>query len=143
MRARLLLLVAAGLLVAADTPNDDAKKELDKFKGTWKATAGAQDGKPFPDEDLKTLVLTFAGDKYTAKYKDQTEAGTMKLDPAKKQIDLNITDGEDKGKKQYGLYAVDGDTLKLCFAMPDKERPKEMAAKEGSEHVLVTLKREK
>jgi len=33
--------------------------------------------------------------------------------------------------------------LKFCFAAPEAERPKDLTAKEGSEHVSLTLKREK
>src|SRR5205085_3256803 len=124
----------------------EAKKDLDKMKGTWKVASGERNGAALANEDpLKTLILTVAGDKYTAKVGDENEAGTIKLDPSKKpkQIDLSITEGQDKGKKQFGLYSIEGDTLKVCFAPTENERPKDMTAKEGTDNILITLKREK
>ena len=58
----------------------------------------------------------------------------MKLDAAKKPktVDVTITKGRDKGKKQYGLYQVDADTLKFCFAAPEKE----LAVVEGATHLF-------
>ena len=41
-------------------------------------------------------------------------------------------------------YSIDGDTLKLCVDEANiKERPKEMASKEGSQQVLAVFKRQK
>jgi len=77
MRPRLLLLLAAGLLIAADAPSEEAKKDQDKMKGTWKVASGERAGMALADGDaLKTLVLTINGDKYTAKVGDENEAGS-------------------------------------------------------------------
>jgi len=44
---------------------------------------------------------------------------TFTIDPAKKPktIDYQMTDGFTKGKKQLGIYEVDGDTFKLVSAV--------------------------
>ena len=48
------------------------------------------------------------------------------LDPAKKPktIDFQMTDAVNKGRCQLGIYELDGDTLKSCFAAPAAERPR-------------------
>ena len=47
MRRRGLLLIAAGLLIAADAPKDDAtKKEPAKLLGTWRVQSAERDGQP-------------------------------------------------------------------------------------------------
>jgi uncharacterized protein (TIGR03067 family) len=140
------MILVVGLFLAADTPKDEAaKKELEKFQGTWKVTTFDVDGKA-AIEDFKDPRFTFKGDKYTFKTADITEEGTIKLDPAQKPatIDLIITAGNCKGKTQLGVYKIEGDSLTACFADPDnKERPKELASKAGSKHIYVVCKREK
>ena len=145
MKWACLMVVTIGVSAALAAPEiDDAKKDLEKMKGTWKAVAGEAGGNPLPDEFLKSIQFTITGDKYSLKQGDEEEEGTLKLDAAKKPktVDVSITKGRDKDKKQHGLYQVEGNTLKFCFAPPEKERPKEFAAKAGSENLVITLKRE-
>jgi hypothetical protein len=42
-----------------------------------------------------------------------------------------------------GIYALDGDSLKICVSQPKADRPTEFATKKGSNSSLVILKREK
>jgi len=67
------------------------------------------------------------------------------LDPSKKPktIDYQMTDGFTKGKKQLGIYEVDGDTFKSCFGKPDAERPTDFTSKPGDGRTLSVWKREK
>jgi uncharacterized protein (TIGR03067 family) len=69
--------------------------------------------------------------------------GTSRIDPAKrpKAIDLTPTEGEHKGQTARGIYEVEGDTLKICFAEPDKPRPTEFTGK--TEATLAVFKRGK
>ena len=46
-------------------------------------------------------------------------------------------------KPILGIYTIENDRLKLCFAAPGKERPKEFASKEESGCVLTEWEREK
>jgi uncharacterized protein (TIGR03067 family) len=132
-----------GRLNAAD---EDAKKALKALQGTWKVTALTFEGKEAPEEAVKKMVFTVKEDAYAMKEGDkQKESGTIKVDPTEKPktIDFVIKEGEDKGKTQQGIYTLEGDTLKICMAKPGKDRPKELASKENSGHILVVLKREK
>jgi uncharacterized protein (TIGR03067 family) len=136
--------LAVGLLVAAD----DTKKDREQLQGTWRAVSSEQGGKA--QKNAKEHLLIFDGDTFTLKSGDQVFAkGTFTLDPAQspKAIDMTITEGlreQDKGKQVHGIYELGKDTLKWCTANPgDRDRPAEFATKEGTKHMLVTLRKEK
>jgi uncharacterized protein (TIGR03067 family) len=138
----LMLIVTAGLLVAAANAQDDAKKE--KLVGTWDAVSVTVDGKARPEDEVKKSKMIFTGDKITILREGRKDdEGTYKIDSTKKpkHIDLTPTTGGEAGKTMQGIYELEGDTLKICFGRPD--RPKELASKEGGETVLIVLKRAK
>ena len=143
MRRSVLLLIAAGCLVASDSVKDGVQKELEKFRGTWKYTSLEQDGKPVPEAQYREARLTIKGGQFTFTLGDSTSHGTFKVDPAKKPktIDITFTDGPDKGKTILGVYDLQGDTYKACLGSKENDRPKELAAKAGTGHVLAVLKR--
>ena len=72
-------------------------------------------------------------------------AGTVRVNPTAKPaaIDFEHTEGALKGKAWKGIYARDGDTLRICDNAPDvnKGRPGAFEARRGSGHVLITFKR--
>jgi uncharacterized protein (TIGR03067 family) len=143
MTLRWLVIVAGGLLIAADAPKDSGKQDLERLEGTWVATSAEANGEAFSDEATKSMKLVVKGDKYTFTMGGEHEKGTLKLDPTKKPktIDIHITEGTEKGKTQLGLYELEGDTLKVCVAEAEKDRPKEFGSKEGSGHGLLVFKR--
>jgi uncharacterized protein (TIGR03067 family) len=131
-----LLIAAASVALAPDTPVDEAKKELERIQGTWVTELGGE-----------KVLLVCTGDKYVQKVGDvEVEKGTHKLDPTKKPktMDITVTEGDAKGLLQLAIYELEGDTLKICANQAgDKERPKEFSTKEGGGRILVVLKREK
>ena len=141
-----VLVLVTGLLLAADEPKDAAaKKESEKISGTWKIISVEPDGQP--DTTLRNATVSFAVDgKFTIKFADATRGeGTYKVDPSKnpKTMDYTLNIGSNKGKLQEGIYALEGDILKICGSTPDKPRPKKFSAKADSGQVLLELKREK
>ena len=147
MRLHALVVMAAGLLIGADAPNDDAvKKEVEKLQGAWATLSIEADGQKVTDEEkIKTRKLTTKGDKYTLKVGDETVQGTIEINPAKKPktIDVKPDSGSNKGKTLLGIYQLEGDNLKICLAPPGKDRPAEFASNAGTGHQLVVYKREK
>ncbi len=141
MRRYALLIVAAGLLIAADASTDDAKK----LDGSWTLASGENDGKKVSADTLKGSMLTIAGDNHTVKMGDATYKGTHKLDATKKPktIDITDTEGPFKDKTVLGIYELDGDTFKLCYSDPGKDRPKDFTAKEGTGYHCHVWMREK
>jgi uncharacterized protein (TIGR03067 family) len=95
----------------ADDKEEAAKKELEKFKGEWKLVNG-------------DIVMKFDGNKYEFEAGDNSEKGKFKIDAGKKHIDLEITEGNDKGKTQLGFYELKDGKLRLGLGTPgDKDRP--------------------
>ncbi|OAI54878.1 hypothetical protein AYO44_14100 [Planctomycetaceae bacterium SCGC AG-212-F19] len=136
-----LLALVAGVLVAADDPAAEAKK----FEGAWTMVSGEKDGKGLPEPSVKTAKLVIKGDQHDVRIGDDTFKGTHKLDPTKKPktIDATDTEGPFKGKTVLGIYELDGDSFKVCFAEPGKDRPKEFSTKSGTGHILHVWKKEK
>jgi uncharacterized protein (TIGR03067 family) len=71
--------------------------------------------------------------------------GSSTLDPMTKPkgIDFVPTEGANAGQTHLGIYEIDGNTRRLCFALPGKARPTEFGFQPGSGHILVVFRREK
>jgi uncharacterized protein (TIGR03067 family) len=145
MTVQVGLLVALGLVFTADGDKEAAKKELDKFQGTWTIESLELEGKKQPEDASKGFKLVIKGDQFTSSQGDLVYKGYFKVDVGKKPktIDITFTEGPEKGKTIVGIYELEGDTYKVCLNMNDKDRPKEFVSKEGSGHVLEVLKRQK
>jgi uncharacterized protein (TIGR03067 family) len=143
MKALFSVLVV-GLLVAADRRPGNENLGEDKPQGTWTFVKHNEDGKPTPADELKLMTITFEEDKYVIKKGDEVaEAGTQKMDPSKKpaEVDVKVTEGERKGQTLLGIYEMTGDSLKYCFALEGKPRPKEF--KSGTGLMSGELKKKK
>jgi uncharacterized protein (TIGR03067 family) len=140
------MVLTVGLLMAAAAPkDDDAKKELKKLEGNWVMVSGEEKGTKLPEDTVKNAKLTIKGDKHTVKVGEETFVGTHKLDPTAKPkaIDATDTEGPFKGKTTLGIYKLEGDRFTVCFAPPDKDRPKEFSTKSGTGQFIHVWKRQK
>jgi uncharacterized protein (TIGR03067 family) len=147
MRRPLLFLLTAGLLLAADAaPDEAARKDLERMQGDWAADSYVQDGMKVPPDDAQALFRTVKGNAYTVfRFNKAIGKGTFTLDATKRPraLDARPTAGKGAASPLLGIYELDGDTLKLCFAPPGKERPAAFTSPPGSGHVLSVWKREK
>jgi len=138
------VLCLASLSYADD--KDKAAEEDKKFEGTWQVTALEVSGNKVGSEAYETMTFVFKGKKYEQKVGDEiVEAGTQDLDPSKspKLMDVSVTEGDAKGKKQLAIYEINGDSLKMCFAPHEsKDRPLKFDSKEPG-HQYLELKRKK
>lgn len=139
-------LVAMTLVMARGDDSEAVKKDLAQLQGEWSMVLGSADGQPMPEEMHKRMKRVCKGDEAT------TMMGTniflkarITLDPAKKPkaIAYEMTGGVTKGKKQLGVYEVDGDTFKACFAKPGEPRPTDFSSKPGDGRTSSVWKREK
>jgi uncharacterized protein (TIGR03067 family) len=143
MKIRLLGLIVASLLLAADDTKeaDEAAKQIE---GAWQGVSLEQDGNKNDDADKFTVKIKDG--KYEVKRGDETTGkGKLKLDPTKNPhaMDIMIEEGAGSGETELGIYEVKDSMLKTCFAKPDKPRPTQFSAKEGSGNTLIVLKRRK
>jgi RNA polymerase sigma factor (sigma-70 family) len=118
-----------------DKPEAKQVTDNEKVQGTWSCVSAVTNGKPVPEDRAKQLKLVLTKDSYTTKMGDQVLfRGTYKIDPkaSPKTMDITSLEEETKGKVSKGIYAFDGDTFKLCYAVPDQERPTEFESKANS-----------
>jgi uncharacterized protein (TIGR03067 family) len=135
------------LLAAADsTPSDGSRKDLQLMQGDWAAVSLVRDGFPYPDDDAQALFRSMKDQTYTVyRYDKVIGKGSFSIDATKKPktIDAIPLTAKGKGEPILGIYELDGNRFKTCFASPGKERPKAFASAEGSGHVLTVWEREK
>lgn len=139
-------LVAATLLLGADAPADAVKKDMALLEGEWSMVSGERDGQRIPDDYVKNGKRVSKDGETSVTFGEMLLMKAMfTIDPGKKpkEIDYMVTDGANKGRKQLGIYEIDGDTAKFCFAAPDGKRPTEFTAKEGSNCTLSVWKKNK
>jgi uncharacterized protein (TIGR03067 family) len=148
MKGHALLVLAAGLLLAAEPQEEVVKKDREKIAGTWTVVLRESNGMKVEVEELKRILVTFKADGTFEVQRDGEKfaEGTSKIDPAKKPKEIDLTvksmDGEQRNVK--GIYEIDGDDLKICTAGPSsQDRPKEFTGKEGSGNILMAYKRKK
>ena len=148
MKARLLMIAALGLLLAAcnrqaPTP-ETPKTDLDRFQGTWYLVLAMQDGNTLPADKVKQTTIVFKGDTFrfpgSAEYATSKE-GTIKLDENKtpKEMDAISTEKE----TMLGIYALEENGYKVCFAPAGKPRPTGLGSTPGSGYILQVWARQK
>ncbi len=123
----------------------DNAKDSDTLQGTWLPEKAEIGGKKIPDEVRKTIKLEIKDGKYRVSVGKGVDQGTVKLNPTAKpkEMDINGTEGPNKGKMFRAIYEQDGDTLRICYNLSGTSRPKEFKTEEGTALFLATYKREK
>src|SRR5438046_3470447 len=126
--------------------NEAAKKDMAALQGEWIMVSGSADGQPMPEDMLKQMKRVCKGDEVTVSMGTQTFLkAKITIDPSSKPrtIDYYMTEGLTKGKKQLGIYELNGDSFKACFAAPGAERPADFTGKAGDHRTLSVWKRQK
>ena len=130
-------------LWASSLPGDQARPDdehsgkrtltdRDRLQGTWHLVEVSLRGeklKKVPENEGESLEAVFKGDQFEMRgFKIN-----YTLDPTKKpkQIDLSPSDNDMKDEKALGIYELQGDTFKICFANPVEERPTEFKSIAG------------
>jgi uncharacterized protein (TIGR03067 family) len=158
MRLLLLGLLLASLPALPGCSTKDAAKpgedtspaetaEADKLQGVWEVTTWKENGvedRNFVESQSPKLVLD--GDKHAWKAGPASHEGTFKVGSKGnlRTLDLSITTAG-TGRIQLGIYELDGDVLKICFAHMDAtERPTTFASTaDRAEYILAVLKCQK
>ena len=130
-----VLFVVALVLIAADEPKKDDSESL---KGNWTAVSMKQNKQSLPDDFVKTFKLSMDGKNYTNTVGQEVmEEGGYTVDASKmpRTIDFDIKKGPDAGRKQLGLYKLEGDKLTIVVSPSGStERPKSL---EDDDFVVV------
>ena len=133
---------AATTLLATSRSEDkaaDIKKALD---GNFTVVSGEKDGKPLPADKLKGSVLAFKGNKILGTDRDKNEffACTYELDASSSPAKITMKSTDPVTKKEVtaaGLIAVDGDAVKLCYALPGGEAMKDFSTKDKQHSYVI------
>jgi uncharacterized protein (TIGR03067 family) len=130
----------------------DAKSELKKLQGSWLMVDMQGMGAAVPKELLNNFKLTFTADKISMDLGGLGGPGPVqmmsyKIDPTKKpkHIDLINENGPMKGEVVQGIYALEGDTLRICAseARKGKGRPADFPKVPTQDEPILVLKRVK
>ena len=141
----LTLMLSFALAARGGDAKDGDTNDGDALQGTWLPSMAELAGTIFPDEVRKTIKLVIKDDKYTVTVGDVVDQGTVKVNPAAKpkELDITGTDGPNAGRTILAIYELDGDTLRVCYDLSGKGRPTELKTAEGTQLYLVTYEREK
>jgi uncharacterized protein (TIGR03067 family) len=134
------------MLLAAPVLGDDRSKEdLDQHQGTWVLVSEEFDGKATPQLEAEGTTRVVEGNRVTRRAGGVTGRSILHLDSSKqpKQYDAEIVEGPGKRMVVRGIYAFDGDRLKMCADLTGKARPTEFATSPGSGLSLQVWRRTK
>jgi len=121
-------------------------KDLAQLQGEWTMVSGSADGQAMPDAMRTTSKRVCKGDETTVLVGGQLMMkAKFTIDPSRKPktIDYDMIDGWTKGKKQLGIYELEGDTVRFCFGAPGAERPTDFTSNPGGRRTLSMWKRAK
>ena len=138
-----VLCFVPAIACAGDDPN---QSDLAKLHGTWTMVSGERGGAALPDSMIKTGKRVCKDDEVTVEVGGMVIVhATVKLDATTnpKSIEYHVISEDPKGLVQLGIYEITGDTVKFCFANPDKERPTGFTTKAGSGWTSSVWKRNK
>ena len=111
--------------------------EHDKaIQGEWAILSYHHDGEecsPSPDRrySFRNGMMS--------KSEEHTQKFRVDATTTPKQIDIVSDDGA--MTLISGIYALDGDILRLCWSFPDDPRPNDFATRRGDKRVLYSLQR--
>jgi uncharacterized protein (TIGR03067 family) len=145
---RLLIIASAVVAITSATAQEReaVKKDMAGLQGEWSMVSGSADGQPMPEEMLKQMKRICKGDEITVTMGSQLYIkAKITINPSSKPktIDYEMTDGLTKGKKQLGIYELQGDSFKACFAAPGAARPADFASQSGDHRTVSVWKRQK
>jgi uncharacterized protein (TIGR03067 family) len=141
----IVTVIAVLILVSAGAAQDATKKEMAQLEGQWSMLSGEANGVAMPKDTVKSGKRVAKDGETSVTFGEQVYfKAKFSIDPTKKPkaIDYMMTEGPTKGKTHLGIYELEGDTVKFCFAAPGKDRPTEFTAKEGSLRTLSVWKRD-
>ena len=144
--AFLIGLAAMAMSTAWAEDSEAVKKDRTQLQGEWSMVSGSADGSAMPEAMRTTARRVCKDDETTVTVGGQLfMKAKFTIDPSRKPktIDYQMIDGQTKGKKQLGIYEIDGDTVKFCFGSPGSERPPDFTSKPGDGRTLSVWKRKK
>ena len=130
-----MLMATASL--AAEQNDQQSKSDKELFQGTWEVVSSVE-AEQFAGARARITADTMI---FQNRKKD---AITLKysLRPTKKPKEIDTSHEIDPGKPiiQLGIYALEGNTLKLCIEAAGKSRPASFEKAGGTAHIFLLKK---
>lgn len=132
----------------ADEPSkaSSVKEDLQRLQGTWQVEEWAEGGKASTAVELKKRSAFFGGNVFIFRRDGKVhQAGAVQIDPSKdpRTMNLSIKEGAGKDGVMLGVYAFEGDSLKLCFDPEGQTRPGGFQPDTKSGWTVVKLRKPK
>jgi uncharacterized protein (TIGR03067 family) len=116
------------------------KSDVEQVQGNWGVKELVYHGETLPAEALKAIKLKITGKEFVLETNEDTYRGKLGLKPDTSPKQMNAT--LDDGTEVLAIYEVSGDTMKVCYADPDSDRPTSFKSAPGSDWVLTVYKRQ-
>ena len=133
----------AGVVSAAAAADDRLASA-----GRWRIAAVVMDGKEVDPGFVAMLSVVYGADgTWTVFFKSIPVAeGTSSVDQANdpKTFEMRTSGpvgSHDQGWLYRGIYELEGDRRRICFASADRPRPRAFSSERRSGHILVTFER--
>jgi len=130
----------------AESDRSAARADLKALQGTWERVAMELEGKPAPDNLITGWSATYEDDRLTLRHPGGVyRHSIVTLDPDRTPKATNTWDLEGQFADQTvpGIYELNGDIAKFCFARPGQKRPTEFTTKKGTGFVYFEYSRKK
>jgi uncharacterized protein (TIGR03067 family) len=145
--AMLASVVVLAVHAVSGADDDPTMKDLDAMQGTWKVVELSEKGEKVAAKETAPVEVVILATKMTfnddGKFREEiTLTVDAKQNP--KTLDMKYTKGGNTGKMQTAIYAIEGDTLKICInEKKNGARPTEFTSTKENEFALVVLKKAK
>jgi len=139
---KILSLAACGLIaLSAYAEEKSGKLDAKSLAGKYTITKGERDGKALPPDHFKGSVLTITETKIFGTDKDKKEffSADYTLDTSSSPAMIRMKSTAPKKDKADGVIEANGDTIRICYALPGGETPKKFET--GVKQQCFTLKR--
>jgi uncharacterized protein (TIGR03067 family) len=116
---------------------------VDEMSGEWHMVSCIRDGYTLEPLLVKSGRRIGRGGVTTTMFGKQVFMKahyTLDSSQSPKTIDYAITQGASKGKTQYGIYELDGELLRICYAGPGKPRPSDFTSATGDGKTVTVWK---
>ena len=143
------LFAGVGQLAAADDTKEVAiQKDLKSITGNWTPTSRETDGEKTAADAFKGVTVKVAADGTATVSKDGKVVRKVKwvnMDPTlkTKAVDVEVIEGDDKGKTLLAIYRVEGDQFTVCVANAGKDRPTAFSTATDSGRSMMSYTRSK
>lgn len=135
---------AVAILTQAAEPIASGQAQVSNLPGSYQIVAGERDGTPIPTDRLRDISVRIANNAITTLDKDKKEVyvASYEIDTTKQPWQVRMTAvltpvADAKGTTSTGLMEMDGETVKLIYALPGGERPSEFKTKDKQQMFVL------